>query len=250
MRFLLEQGIPADSILMLTPQRTMQEPFLDLLYSPERMAGGEVTSATMGGLARRLVDLFWPLASQAAGFAVPDQPPIFLSLETAQYYMAHIVRPLLDQGYFESVTMDRNRLYSQILDNLNKAAVTGFAHTQIAERLDAAYYGDPAQRRVYADAQDCANRFREYCLQHNLLDFSLVMEVFSNILWETPQVHDYLVRSYRHLIYDNVEEDNARSHDIVRAWLPKFDSALLLFDLGHCQIQKLRIKTRLDKRQG
>ena len=230
MRFLLSQGVPADSILMLAPQRTMQEPFLDLLYSPERAAGGEVTSATMGGLARRMVDLFWPLAAEAAGFSNPDQPPIFLSLETAQYYMAHIVRPLLDQGYFESVTMDRNRLYSQILDNLNKAAVTGFSYTQIAERLDAAYYGDPAQRRVYADAQDCATRFREYCLQHNLLDFSLVMEVFAEILWNTPQVRDYLTRTYRHLIYDNVEEDNARSHDMIRDWLPDFDSALLLFD--------------------
>ncbi|HSK67035.1 MAG TPA: hypothetical protein VK888_08900, partial [Anaerolineales bacterium] len=142
----------------------------------------------------------------------------------------HIVRPLLDEGFFESVTMDRNRLYSQILDNLNKAAVVGFPHTQIAERLDAAYYGDPAQRRVYADAQECASRFREYCLRHNLIDFSLVMEVFSNILWQTPQVRDYLMRSYRHLIYDNVEEDNARSHDIIREWLPNFESALLLFD--------------------
>ena len=230
MRHLLGQGVPADSILMLTPQRTMQEPFLDLLYSPERIAGGEVTSTTMGGIARRMVDLFWPLAAEAVGFANPDQPPIYLSLETAQYYMAHIVRPLLDQGYFESVTMDRNRLYSQILDNLNKAAVIGFPHTQIAERLDAAYYGDPAQRRVYADAQDCANRFRDYCLQHNLLDFSLEMEVFSNYLWRLPQVHDYLTRTYRHLIYDNAEEDNARAHDIIREWLPDFQSALLLFD--------------------
>jgi superfamily I DNA/RNA helicase len=230
MRYLLAQGVPADSILMLTPQRTMQEPFLDLLYSPERVAGGEVTSATMGGIARRMVDLFWPLAADAAGFANPDQPPIFLSLETAQYYMAHIVRPLLEQGYFESVTMDRNRLYSQILDNLNKAAVIGFPHTQIAERLDAAFTGDPAQRRVYADAQDCAIRFRTYCLENNLLDFSLEMEVFANILWPLPQVREYLMRTYRHLIYDNVEEDNARSHDIIRDWLPAFDSALLLFD--------------------
>ena len=230
MRYLLAQGVSADSILMLTPQRTMQEPFLDLLHSPERVAGGEVTSTTMGGVARRMVDLFWPLAAEAAGFANPDQPPVYLSLETAQYYMAHIVRPLLDQGYFESVTMDRNRLYSQILDNLNKAAVIGFPHTQIAERLDAAYYGEPAQRRVFADAQDCASRFREYCLGHNLLDFSLEMEVFANILWKLPEVHDYLMRTYRHLIYDNVEEDNARSHDIIRDWLPDFDSALLLFD--------------------
>ena len=230
MRYLLAQGVPGESILMLTPQRTLQEPYLDLLYSPERSAGGEVTSATMGGLARRIVDLFWPIAAEAAGFANPEQPPIFLSLETSQYYMAHIVRPLLDAGYFESVTIDRNRLYSQVLDNLNKAALVGFPHTQIAERLDVAYYGDPAQRRVYADAQDCANRFREYCLQHNLLDFSLEMEIFANILWPLSQVRDYLTRTYRHLIYDNVEEDNARAHDIIRDWLPDFDSALLLFD--------------------
>ncbi len=232
MRYLLEQGVPGESILLLTPQRSLQEPYLDLLYSPERGAGGEVTPATIGGLARRMCDLFWSLAAETAGFAHPDQPPVFLTLETAQYYMAHLVRPLLDAGYFESVTIDRNRLYSQIIDNLNKAAVIGFPHTEIGARLDAAYFGDPAQRRIYADAQDCANRFRQYCLEHNLLDFSLQFEVFVNILWKQDIVREYLMRTYRHLIYDNVEEDVPRVHDILREWLPSFDSALLLYDEG------------------
>ena len=78
MRYLLAQGVPGESILMLTPQRSLQEPYLDLLYSPERSAGGEVTPATVGGLARRMVDLFWPLAAETAGFAYPDQPPVFV----------------------------------------------------------------------------------------------------------------------------------------------------------------------------
>ncbi|HET9912854.1 MAG TPA: hypothetical protein VFQ13_13240, partial [Anaerolineales bacterium] len=233
MRHLLAQGVPGESILMLAAQRSVQEPYLDLIYSPERSAGGEVTSATLGGgLARRICDLFWPVAAEAAGFEHPDQPPVFLSLETSQYYMAHIVRPLLDEGYFESVTMDRNRLYSQVLDNLNKAAIVGFHYTEIAARLDAAYFGDPSQRRVYVDAQDCAIRFREYCLQNNLLDFSLQLEIFTNILWPLDVVRNYLTRTYRHLIYDNVEEDSPRAHDIIRAWLPEFDSALLIYDEG------------------
>jgi hypothetical protein len=233
MRYLLAQGVPGDSILMLAAQRSVQEPYLDLIYSPERLAGGEVTSATLGGgLARQVCDLFWPVAAEAAGFAYPDQPPVFLSLETSQYYMAHIVRPLLDEGFFESVTMDRNRLYSQILDNLNKAAIVGFPYTEIASRLDAAYFGDPAQRRVYADAQECAIRFREYCLQNNLVDFSLQLEIFTSILWPLDMVRDLLTRSYRHLIYDNVEEDSPRAHDIIRAWLPEFESALLMYDEG------------------
>jgi len=232
MRHLLAQGVPGELILMLTPQRSLQEPYLDLLYSPERRAGGEVTPATIGGLARRMCDLFWPLAGEAAGFARPDQPPVFLTLETAQYYMAHLVRPLLDTGYFESVTIDRNRLYSQIIDNLNKAAVIGFPHTEIGSRLDASYFGDPAQRRVYAEAQDCANRFRQYCLEHNLLDFSLQLETFANILWKHEIVKDYLARNYRHLIYDNVEEDGPRAHDIVAEWIADFESALLIYDEG------------------
>jgi hypothetical protein len=217
---------------MLTPQRTLQEPYLDLLYSPERSAGGEVTPATIGGLARRMVDLFWPIAGEAAGFVHPDQPPVFLTLETAQYYMAYLVRPLLEEGYFESVTIDRNRLYSQIIDNLNKAAVIGFPHTDIGSRLDASYFGDPAQRRVYQDAQECANRFRQYCLDNNLLDFSLQLEVFANVLWPQEILRDYLSRTYRHLIYDNVEEDGPRAHDILRDWLPSFESALLIYDEG------------------
>lgn len=232
MRALLNAGLPGESILMLTPQRTLQEPYLNLLYSPERGAGGEVTPATIGGLARRMVDLFWPLAAEPAGFAHPDQPPGFLTLETAQYYMAGIVRPLLEQGYFESVSIERNRLYSQILDNLNKSAVAGFPHTEIGTRLDAAWLGEPAQRRVYVDAQDCANRFRAYCLENNLLDFSLQLEVFANVLWPQGAVRTYLTRAYRHLIYDNLEEDGPRAHDIIRAWLPEFDSALLVYDQG------------------
>ncbi len=114
LKYLLANGVPGESILVLTPQRTLQEPYLEIIHSPETRAGGEVTPATVGGLARRMCDLFWPIVAEPAGFAFPEQPPVFLTLETAQYYMAHIVRPLLDQGYFESVTIDRNRLYSQI----------------------------------------------------------------------------------------------------------------------------------------
>ncbi|HEY3312641.1 MAG TPA: UvrD-helicase domain-containing protein [Anaerolineales bacterium] len=230
MKFLLEQGIPADQILVLTPQRTLQDPYLELIHSPQIEAGGEVTPATIGGLARRMLDLFWPLAAEMAGFASPEKNPVFLTLETAQYYMASLVRPHLEQGWFQSVVMDRNRLYSQVLDNLNKAAMVGFPYEQIGERLTSAWSGEPAQRRVFADVQACATEFRQFCLQHNLLDFSLQLEIFANILWNDPTVRHYLVRSYRHIIYDNIEEDVPVAHDLLSTWLPECDSALLVLD--------------------
>jgi hypothetical protein len=238
---MLDAGVPGEEILVLTPQRTLAIPYEDALRSPQAAAGGPPTLLTLGGMARRMLELFWPLASEAAGFAAPDQPPVFLTLETAQYYMSYLVRPLLEEQHlFDSVSLDRNRLYSQILDNLNKAAVVGFPPAEIGKRLKAAWLGgvlqsgsqtgEASQLHIYEDVQTCADLFRAFCLQHNLLDFSLQVDIFRGVLWELPACRDYLQRSFRHLIYDNVEEDTPFSHDLARDWLPQLDSALLIFD--------------------
>ncbi|HET91869.1 MAG TPA: hypothetical protein ENN99_14190, partial [Chloroflexi bacterium] len=239
---LLQADVPARSMLVLVPQRTLALPYYDALRRPTVRPGGQVTIATVGGLAQRMVDLFWTLVAEPAGFAHPDRPPTFLTLETAQYYMARLVRPLLEEGYFETVVIDRNRLYSQIIDNLNKAAVVGFPYTEIGERLKAAWGGEQAQRRIYDEAQVCATRFREYCLAYNLLDFSLQIEVFAQHLWNParsdPTVahaaaalcRDYLLETFTHLIADNVEEDTPVAHDVLRDWLPHCRSALLICD--------------------
>jgi hypothetical protein len=230
MLHLMRAGVPGSDILLVVPQRTLAGPYYQALQTPGVLAGGLVSVVTVGGLARRMLELFWPLVSAQAGFAQPDQPPTFLTLETAQYYMAHLVRPLLEQGYFDSVTIDRNRLYSQILDNLNKAAVVGFPHTEIGQRLNAAWAGDPGQARIYEDAQHCASLFREYCLAHNLLDFSLQMGIFLRHLWPLALCRDYLLSTYQHLIVDNTEEDTPAAHDLLLSWLPHYSSTLIIYD--------------------
>ncbi len=230
MQRLIQTGVPSESILILVPQRSLAEPFKDVIRNPQFSAGGEPAILTIGGLAQRMLSLFWPLVAREAGFASPEKPPRFLTLETAQYYLANLVEPLLQLGYFESVTVDPNRLYSQILDNLNKSAVVGFAPDEISTRLIQAWAGKPSQAIIYDQAQECALRFRQLCLQQNLLDFSLQLSVFVDHLWPSLLCRQYLTSTYRHLIYDNAEEDYPVAHDIIASWLPDFESALILKD--------------------
>lgn len=230
---MLDNEVHADSFLILIPQRSLAIPYHAALHSPTRSAGGEPTIVTLGGLARRMIELFWPLIAEEAGFANPAQSPQFLTLETAQYFMAQVVRPLIDEErFFEAVSLQRNRLYSQILDNLNKAAVVGFSHEEIGMRLQSAWVGDSGQAIMYEQAQVCASLFRKACLERNLLDFSLQVELFRKHLWSQPLFVRYRQTRFRNLIVDNIEEDTPVTHDLLSEWIPELESSLLIFDTG------------------
>ncbi len=255
-RFLIQQGVPAHEILILVPQRTLGLPYDEFLGSPDLSAGTEVRIATLGGIGHELVELFWIAIAEEAGVKDPYKTPRFLSLETAQYYMAQIVGPLISQrGYFDTVTVDRNRLYSQILDNLGKSAVVGFPHTELGERLKAAWGGEESQRRVYDEVQICASAFRSFCLEHSLIDFSLQTELLVQRLWHLPEARRTLTERYRHLIIDNIEEDPPVMHDLLLGWLPETESALVIYDteasyrrfLGADGGSALRLKDLCDR---
>ena len=146
--------------------------------------------------------------------------------------MSKIVDPLLQQGYFGAVTLTPNRLYSQLLDNLNKSALVGFPYLDIADRLKSAWSGASSQLRVYDQAQEAIHLFRQFCLANNLLDFSLQLEVFTKFLWPSLLCRQYLTSQYHHIIFDNIEEDTPVCHDLLIDWLPLLQSALFIMDDG------------------
>ena len=230
LQYLLAQGVPGEQILILVPQRTLGSPYYDALQAADAPAGGMVTVATIGGIARRTLELFWPLVAEPAGFAQPDYPARFLTLETAQYYMDRIVEPFVTEGAFQGVVIPRPRLVSQIIDNLNKAAAVGFPPDEIAPRLKAAWSGDTAILRIFDQVQAVALAFRQACLAGNLLDWSLQIETFQHHLLPLPELRRYLLSGYRHLIVDNTEEDIPASHDLLRTWLPLCESGLVIHD--------------------
>ena len=228
---LLDEGVPGHSILVLVPQRRLARPYLEVIRDPRRPSGADVTIGTLGTLARRMVDLYWPLITDRLSRSFPNRRPKFLSLEMVQYLMFRILEPEIERNdYFNSVTISRARLFSQIADNLNKSAVVGFPATSIGERLKSAFPEEQERQHIFDDAQRCASLFREYCLRYNLLDFSLQVELFCDALWKFASPRQALVGRYRHLIVDNLEEDTPATHRLLRDWLPDCESALLIYD--------------------
>lgn len=229
---LLAQGVPPERLIVLVPQRTLGRPYHLAMRDVERGPHGHVSVRTVSGLARDMVALWWPLVSEQAGFAQPDLEPVFLSIETAQYYMLRqFLRPALDEGKFDAVNVPPERIASQIIDNLNKAALMGIPFAEVGGRLRAAWGDRPSNRLlVYTAAQEVGSAFRQYCLQHSLLDYSLQIEVFTRHLLTDPAFREQFYGGFTHLIADNVEEDTPVAHDLIRDWLPRVEHALLMSD--------------------
>jgi hypothetical protein len=227
---LLKNGVRPDSILVLVPSSILAVPYRESLQR-SHINTTDIHTATLGKLAYQMVKLFFPLVSEEAAFAHPHDEPHFLSLELVQYYMTRFIEPTIEEkDYFNSVRINRNRLYTQIIDNLNKSVLMDFPINTLATRLKSAWRGDVEQDYIYEDAQVTGELFRERCKQHNMLDFSLQVELFVKHLWEKPQVRNYLFNQYKHLIVDNLEEDNPTTHRIIREWLQHCDSATLIYD--------------------
>lgn len=238
-RLLRTERVRGDDILVLLPQRSLATPYHEALRGGQNAGnasmppGPTVRVTTFASLAQQSVELYWPLLAPTVGFADPRREPTFLTLETSQYHMAPLVDAAIDDGAFDGVRVERARVVSQVLDNLNKAALHGLSIDEAYERLElAAPLGEQRAARLNAlrAARRVSHQFRQRCLQETLLDFSLQILIFNEHVLTNPWSRTHLFRTHRHLIYDNAEEDTRSAHQLVAAWLPHLDSALIIAD--------------------
>ena len=225
---LISAGTRPDRILVIVPQRAQAERYRAALARVRGNTRGEPQITTFTGLVQQHVSLFFPLMAGLAGFEQPGREPIFLNIESTQYFLNRVVEPR--KADFDELKLSRPRLLGQILDSMTKAALVGFPLSELAERLGSAWAGAPERLKAYAAMQEAALAFRAYCLQHTLLDFSLVMEMYARHLLPSQSYRDYIVAKHRHVIADNIEEGVPVLHDFVRLLLNTCDSALLAED--------------------
>lgn len=230
MRRVLESGVFPDRLLILVPQITLMRPYQSAIHAMD-IAGGRVQLSTVPGYAEEQIRTYWPLIAAPMGFGDPDRPPLFLNIETTQYFMARLALPLIEQGKFEGVSLPVPRVISQVIDNLNRGAILNMSQDQVTARLKTAWGDrDTARIPVYDTAQGLADSFRADCLQNNRLDYSLTVETFRRIIRELPDVAARIRANVEYLIADNVEEHPPSSHEFITWLLDSVKGALIVQD--------------------
>ena len=229
---LLQQGEPAYNILVLVAEPDHRQPFLDFLHQSGVGPYAELKITTFNRLAQEMVALFWPLLARPAGFAHPHRPPTFLSYDLAQLLMWQIVTPMLQEGAFADLRLRPQQIVSQLLDTLNRAALNALSLEEGIERQIRTWTGEAERPRHLQEAGEAAQRFRQRCLAHGMLDLSLVVQTFDTHFLDHAEFGRYFSERYRHLLVDNVEEQTPAGQNFVRQLLPILQSASLAYDAG------------------
>ena len=229
---LLQDGEPAYTVLVLVAEHSHREHYLDFMHETDVGAIADLQVTTYSGLARDMVTMFWPLVARPAGFHHAYTPPTWLSYDLAQMLMWEVVTPMLDEGHFADLRLRPQQIVSQLLDNLNRSALNGMTVEVAIQRQIDAWAGEPEHLRHLLDAKKAGLAFRKICYENNLIDLSLVVDVFHRYLVGGEAFAHYFSERFRHLMVDNIEEQTAVGQAFVLSLMDETVSTTIVYDAG------------------
>lgn len=227
-RFLTDHAGSWPNILVLTPSRKLGEPYREIISAD----GLRPQTDTFSGFIQHSLELFWPMVGAQAGFGFPERKPHFMTIEDSQVLMYKLVGEKIRQGYFGALTTPLSRVYNQVSMCLHKCAAACIPFDTYAERMKSSWSGDRSLLPIFDQAQECGMTFLNVCRRCNLLDYSLQVETFLNVLFPLPIYQDWLRDRQLHLVFDNAEEEVPAAHEFVRRLMPLCRSALIVTDKG------------------
>ncbi len=139
---------------------------------------------------------------------------------------------MLNEGAFSDLRLRPQQIVSQLLDTLNRAALNGLTVEEAMARQRHSWVGEADRVRHLNDAETAVSYFPAHCLQHSLLDLSLIITVFDRHLVKHPQFSRYFSERYRHLLVDNVEEQTPAGHNLIAQMMDSMVSTTIAYDAG------------------
>lgn len=217
-RLIAKQGVPAvlvfaangDNRIELTDRINIAKPNL------------AVQTTTPLAFFENEITLFWPLLIQQLN--LPAQFPLRLRPEAEQEFATQLWRPELDQGIAVKMGVNEYRLVRRALDLLLLAGLSGTPIEDLPQILE---QGFPKEQEnddlLITNTQSSVNiplemllRWRDWCWQKGLLTYGIIAELYWRYLLPNQTYQQHLMRRYRLVLADDVDDYPAIAGDVFK----------------------------------
>ncbi|WP_370143953.1 recombinase family protein [Chroococcidiopsis sp. CCALA 051] len=194
-----------------------------------------IRAKTLLGFFQDEVTLFWPLLLQILGLKA--QFPVRLRPETEQELATRLWRQQLDE-IPRPAGVSESRWVRRLLDILQLAANSGTAIGQIQSILAALEQGQGEKKAEEAEEQfkiqnskfkmnsefripnsefrtdSLILQWRNWCWERGFLTYGITTELYSKYLLGDPYYQQHLLRRYRYILADDVDDYPAIARDL------------------------------------
>lgn len=224
-QWILNNSMGYPNVLVFTPTLNHKKTYLEI-SSKDGLAP---ECSSFDTYVQKCLSLFWPIAANSAKLKNTAEP-FFLDVDGEQIIMSSLIKKKVERGYFAALSSPLSRVFNQIVIAIHKMASAMIPFEKYAEIMKESWGGDKSMFTVFDQTQECGIEFRNYCLEHNMLDYSLRLEFFNNYLLPSPIFRNWIKKQRIHFFFDNVEEEVPAAHHFVASLAGEFDSVTLISD--------------------
>ncbi len=168
-----------------------------------------IRAKTPLGFLQDEVILYWPLLIGLLNLKA--QFPVRLRPETEQELATKLWKQL-EGELFDAVGVGEYRLVRRILDLLQLAAYSGTPTEDIATVLEQGLLEEEETKVEYAKLLLC---WRSWCRERGLLTYGTITELYYQHLLPDPNYQQHLLRRYRYVLADDVDDYPAVARHLI-----------------------------------
>ena len=191
----------------------------------------EIRKSSYYGFIRRELSLYWPYVSQnCKEIKINILKPEFASFDATNYAMKALVEHFRkSKGYFQDITSTSSKIASDLISNINNAALSLVPFDEIGTRLyNSLEVNDFLIKETYNQLDEVTMYYISKLLSNGVVDYGLSFYLYNNYLLHDPRYTS--INNIKYLIVDDIDEASPAEQELVFKIINKVDRAYLFYN--------------------
>ncbi|GEM_PF-342119 len=222
------QNIKSSNILCLFMNRYQNITWTkDMIFN----TSSEIRKSSYYGFIRRELSLYWPyIVENCTEIKINILKPEFASFDATNYAMKALVEHFKkSKGYFQDITSTSSKIASDLISNINNAALSLVPFDEIGTRLyNSLEVNDFLVKETYNQLDEVTGYYISKLLRNGVVDYGLSFYLYNNYLLHDSRYTS--INNIKYLIVDDIDEASPAEQELVFKIINKVDRAYLFYN--------------------
>ncbi|MBZ9636274.1 hypothetical protein [Clostridium sp. FP1] len=191
----------------------------------------DIRKSSYYGFIRRELSLYWPyVVENCKEIKINILKPEFASFDATNYAMKSLVEHFRKaKGYFQDITSTSSKIASDLISNINNAALSLVPFDEIGTRLyNSLEVKDFLIKETYNQLDEVTRYYISKLLCNGIVDYGLSFYLYNNYLLHDSRYTS--INNIKYIIVDDIDEASPAEQELLFKIINNVDKAYLFYN--------------------